>query len=145
MQTAEFDSERQMVERLLSLLASGASPWSLSHVSTEFEYANGRTDVIALLDTTVVLALEAKLTRWRDALDQAYRNTCFAHRSLVVLPPRTAERARAYRAEFERRGIGLCTVSADSVVVLIEPGDVAPLLPHLTTRAIAKLDDEAAA
>ncbi|MES2643873.1 MAG: hypothetical protein V4850_30575 [Myxococcota bacterium] len=141
----EFDSEREMVDRMLGLVISGASPWSPSRMCTEFEYANGRTDVIALLDSHIVLALEAKLTRWRIAVDQAYRNTCFAHRSFVVLPWKEALRASAHRAEFERRRIGLCGVRSDRIVVLIEPSEVHPVLPHLTTKAIARLDQEFAA
>jgi len=143
--TALYRSEQEMVEELLACLTSGSAPWSPVATSTEFDYANGRTDVIALLEKDTVLALEAKLTRWRDALQQAYRNTCFAHRSLVVLPRRAAERAWAHRGEFLRRNIGLCSVHGGQVVILIEPGKVSPLLPHLTLKALARLDVEAEA
>ncbi len=139
----EFLSEREMVETVMTLLSSGASPWEPSGLKKEFEYGNGRTDVIALLGTGTVLALEAKLTRWRVALQQAYRNTCFAHRSMVILPWHAAERACAHRHEFERRNVGLCAVKSDALVMLIEPTGVKPLLPHLTSRAIMELGQEA--
>lgn len=140
-----FNSESEMVEIMLDLINQGACPWTPSGVATEFDYSNGRTDVIALLDKDVVVAIEAKLTRWRDALQQAYRNTCFAHWSVVVLPWDAAERAARHRAEFERRRIGLCAVGSDGVVVLIEPRQNQPLLPRLTTRALDALGQVAAA
>jgi len=135
-----FQSESKMVDRVIELLASGASPWKASNTATEFDYCNGRTDVIALLKCNSILALEAKLTRWRDALHQAYRNSCFAHQSLVVLPWAVAEVACAHRDEFQRRGVGLCGVKDDQVVIMILPSAVEPLLPHVTTRAMAALD-----
>lgn len=138
--TGEFRSERELVDVLLDFLSSGTSPWPLSRTKTEFEYTNGRTDVIGLMGVDTVIALEAKLTKWREALQQAYRNTCFAHQSLVVLPWKVAQRASAYRQEFERRRVGLCGVGPEGVVVLIEPCGVEPILPTLTSKALANLE-----
>lgn len=138
--TGEFRSERELVDALLGLLSSGTSPWALSRMKTEFEYSNGRTDVIGLMGSDTVIALEAKLTKWRDALQQAYRNTCFAHHSLVVLPWKVAQRASAYRQEFERRRVGLCGVGPEGVVVLIEACGVEPVMPTLTSKALANLE-----
>lgn len=143
--TVTFASESQMVGVLIDLMAVGASPWNPARLATEFDYSGGRTDVIVLLEGGMVIALEAKLLRWREALQQAYRNTCFAHRSLVVLPWAAAERAAQHRAEFERRHVGLCAVMPDSVIVLIEPGFVEPLLPSLTSKARACLGEAAVA
>lgn len=138
--TGEFRSEQELVDVLLELLSSEGSPWSLSKMKTEFEYTNGRTDVIGLLGSNTVLALEAKLTKWRAALQQAYRNTCFAHQSMVVLPWKVAERASAYRHEFEQRKVGLCGVGPEGVVVFINPCGVEPVMPHLTSKALANLE-----
>ncbi len=138
--TGEFRTEQELVGVLLELLSSKRSPWALSRMETEFEYCNGRTDVIGLIGTNTVLAIEAKLIKWREALQQAYRNTCFAHQSLVVLPWKVAERASAYRQEFERRQVGLCGVGPEGVIVLIEPCGVEPVLPTLTSRALARLE-----
>lgn len=137
---AEFRTEQELVDALLGFLASEDSPWSLSKMKTEFDYSNGRTDVIGRLGSNRVLALEAKLTKWREALQQAYRNTCFAHKSLVVLPRGIAQRASAYRQEFERRQVGLCSVGPEGIVVLIEPCGLEPLMPMLTSKALARLD-----
>jgi hypothetical protein len=139
--TGEFRSEKELVDVLLGFLSSEGSPWLLSKLKTEFEYTNGRTDVIGLLGSNTILALEAKLTKWREALQQAYRNTCFAHQSLVVLPWKVAERASAYRHEFEQRSVGLCGVGPQGVVVLIEPCGVEPLMPNLTSKALANLEN----
>lgn len=138
--TGEFRSEQELVDVLLELLSSEGSPWLLSKMKTEFEYTNGRTDVIGLLGSSTVLALEAKLTKWRAALQQAYRNTCFAHQSMVVLPWKVAERASAYRHEFEQRKVGLCGVGPGGVVVFIDPCGVEPLMPNLTLMALANLE-----
>ena len=43
-----------------------------------------------LLSELILMAFEAKLKDWRYGLDQAYRNTCFAHKSYVVVPEATA-------------------------------------------------------
>jgi hypothetical protein len=135
-----FASEREMVAVVLSLMSSGGTPWITRGTATEFDYTSGRTDVIALLgDDDLVLALEAKLTKWRKALQQAYRNTCFAHCSLVLLPPAAARRAVVHRVEFERRKIGLGVVDRHGIQVLIAPAAVDPLLPQLTTQARALL------
>ncbi|MGA2083462.1 MAG: hypothetical protein ABSH53_23070 [Holophaga sp.] len=136
----EYRSEQELVEVLLGHLSSEASPWPLSKMKTEFDYANGRTDIIGLLGSSTVLALEAKLTKWREALQQAYRNTCFAHQSLVVLPQKIAERASAFRREFENRKVGLCGVGPEGVIVLIEPCGIEPLMPCLTSKAITVLE-----
>lgn len=140
----EFRWEADLVEALLLLMREGGTPWSARRTLREFEYTGGRADVLALSDVDVV-AFEAKLSRWRVALHQAYRNTAFAHRSFVVLPSAAASRAVAFRGEFERRGVGLCAVRAGAVDVLIEPRERVPLLPSLTTRALSQVAEGAAA
>src|SRR2546427_5324293 len=49
------------------------------------------TEIYTLsLHDALPISFEAKLKDWRYALDQAYRNTCFAHKSYVVVPEATA-------------------------------------------------------
>ena len=115
-----FVNERALVDRLLVHLEAVYSPWGRLAVTSEFFYQRGKTDVIAVDDFGNVIAFEAKLTKWRDALQQAYRNTCFATRSYVVLPQETAWLAQRYAGEFARRNVGLCYVDKNEIVVLEE-------------------------
>lgn len=131
-----FSNEEALVACFLSNLGDeGGSPWGAVSVATEFYYMRGRADVVAVTRTGEVLAFEAKLTRWRTALHQAYRNRCFAHRSFVVLPEAVACAASEWQAEFTRRGIGLCFVDGDRVVVLVEPASDEPLQLWLSHKA----------
>jgi hypothetical protein len=92
-------------------------------------------------DDGCVIAFEAKLIKWREALQQAYRNTCFAHRSYVVLPKDTAMLAHRYSAEFSLRGIGICYIWQEGVIVLQEAGETEPLQPWLSRQAISWVTD----
>ena len=128
-------SEEALVVKLLAQLIAPTAPWPIAHVGTEFDYRRGRADVVAVSPEGAVVAFEAKIDRWKAALRQAYRNTCFAHRTYVVLPAEHARIAHHHRAEFERLGVGLCSVEAESVVVLIESDAFSPLQPWLTEQA----------
>lgn len=123
----------------LSKSRDAQAEWDPTHVSREFDYSRGRTDVVALSAEGEVLAFEAKLKRWRDALDQAHRNRCFAHRTYVVVPDAVGERALANETEFRRRNVGLCLVSsACEVLVAIEPDTGEPWQPWLSDVAAAE-------
>lgn len=132
-----YRTERQLVLDFVRSL--GRSPWGPLAITREFDYQRGRADIVGVCSAGAVVAFEAKLTRWRTALQQAYRNTCFAHRSYVVLPWRVAQVAQKYSSEFDRRSVGLCTVHSGQVVVLHEARNVAPLQPWLTAAASSQL------
>jgi hypothetical protein len=127
--------ESNLVDEFLSATRSTAA-WGQMRTSTEFDYQRGRTDIIAIDRDGALIAFEAKLEKWRGALQQAYRNTCFAHRSYVLLPEKTALIASKYLAEFERRKVGLCYLSNGKLVVVYEPPLVAPIQPWLSKVAI---------
>jgi hypothetical protein len=129
-------SEAALVEELLVGLRRRTSPWGRLRIGTEFNFQRGRTDVVAVSPVAGLLAFEAKLTRWREALQQAYRNRCFARRSFVVLPEATAEMAVRYDEEFRRRRVGVCTVANRNVSILIESPDGDPLQGWLASAAI---------
>lgn len=131
----EFETEVDLVESLCRALLLGAGPWGIMQVRREFDYVRGRVDVVGVDISGRVVALEAKLSDWRRGLQQAYRNTCFAHTSFVVLPlSREAQTVRHIR-EFRRRSVGLCFVSVESISVPVVASDCQPLLPRLTERA----------
>jgi hypothetical protein len=129
------ETERDLLGLFIGSLDGGTSPWGSLRTSVEFNYTRGRTDVVALASDGSLLAFEAKLHRWRDALWQAYRNLCFAHRSYVLLPEKLAKHAHRYSAEFERAGVGICSLGPSGVSVLLEAQSSQPLQPWLTSAA----------
>lgn len=131
-----YSTEKMLVDQFVRVLGSETNPWGPVSVSCEFFYSRGRTDVVALAVGNILIAFEAKLKDWRCALDQAYRNTCFAHKSYVVVPEATALAAFAYVAEFKRRRVGLCYVDKGGKIrVLEEPEASIPIEPWTATRA----------
>jgi len=139
---AGYDSERSLVDQFVGCLTAAFAPWGAVQVSREFDYNRGRTDIVALTPNGEVLAFEAKLTRWKQALDQAYRNRCFAHHSFVLFPKETALSAYRHEAEFIRRGVGICYLENDSIVILLNPQPSEPLQPWLTEIASARASSE---
>lgn len=137
-----FRTEQILVESFLAVLEQQACPWGKVEFSCEFDYLRGRVDVIAVDPANTVIAFEAKLKDWKSALHQAYRNTCFAHQSYVVLPKSTAFTALSYLAEFEKRGVGLCYVDSGSVTILQASPSIAPLEPWLAAEVVSMLRDE---
>jgi hypothetical protein len=132
-----FPSEKKLVDCLLSLLETKATQWGAVHVAPEFFYSRGRTDVVAVDEGETLIAFEAKLKDWKTALHQAYRNTCFAHTSYVVLPKEAALIAFRFVGEFEKRGVGLCYIDDSNLVVLHESLHNQPLEPWLAYDAMS--------
>src|ERR1700687_5760454 len=132
-----FTKEKMLVDRLLSLLQSQSTFCAPVRVTPEFFYSRGRTDVVAVDQDDSVIAFEAKLTDWKTALHQAYRNTCFAHSSYVILPKKAALAAFRYAGEFEKRGVGLCYVDESALVVLHESSRSEPIEPWLSYDAVS--------
>jgi hypothetical protein len=135
MHSMVFASERQLIDHFMLQLASGLSAWQPVVLAREFNYNRGRADLVAVGADGTIIAFEAKLYRWRDALHQAYRNTCFAHRSYVVVPSVTGLSAQRYPAEFERRNVGLCAVSSEGFLVLHDALHRDPIQPWLAATA----------
>lgn len=131
----KYRSEDLLTEAFCSVLQSENSPWGAMEFIREFPYGRGRTDVVAVDNHGHVLAFELKLERWMDAMQQAYRNTCFAHLSYVVLPESTVERAHRRIPEFARRCVGICYVKNSAVVVSLPAGWQKPIQPWLSRTA----------
>jgi hypothetical protein len=136
---AEFTSEEALVNAFLAQLSGPGNDHPFrcqSAVTREIFYDRGKTDIVLVTNSGEVLAVEAKLARWRSALVQAYRNTCYAHRSFVLLPWGAAQQASRYDREFERRGVGLCAVHQNGDVVILRPAETRdPIEPWLSDRA----------
>ena len=129
-----FADEGFLVECFIERLPT-ASPWGAVQAATEFYYQRGRTDVVAHAADGRVIAIEAKLTDWRTALHQAFRNLCFAHQSYVLLPLVTALRAHQYSAEFVRRRVGICCLEGAKIVLLCDSIKAEPIEPWLYAEA----------
>jgi predicted RecB family endonuclease len=128
--------ESELVEELEAVLASSGNPFPKMAIAFEFNYQEGKVDVVASNGCGELFSFEAKLTRWRTAVHQAYRNTSFSHYSYVVLPAYAAKSALRSRHEFERRGIGLCSISDNGMTIEITASKRTPLLPWLTDSAM---------
>lgn len=137
-----FQLESQLVGKLENILIEDDNPFSQLAIAFEFDYQAGRVDIIATNASGELFAFEAKLTRWRAAVHQAYRNTSFTHYSYVVLPTGAARNAVRWRHEFERRGIGLCSVGLDGIVIEIPASKKTPLQPWLTNNAMEYIKQE---
>ena len=131
-----YESEAQLVQDFLRAIRSDAAPIPAVQIGAEFDYRDGRTDVISVTQDGELIAFEAKLTQWKVALHQAYRATSFANRAYVVMPAGVATRVLAHRHEFDRRRVGLCAMQPDgTITVLHEAPRVVPYMPSVSTRA----------
>jgi hypothetical protein len=138
--TESYSTEKRLVSDLSAHVTNGRGSVKLSKLAFEFGHSSGWTDVVGLGGRKVLHAFEAKLNRWKDALDQARKNRCFAHYCYVALPATAAKRALESRQDFEKFGVGLVVVSTDSARLAIRPKRNAPLLPWITKVAVATLE-----
>lgn len=67
-----------------------------------------------------LIAVEAKLSRWREALAQAIGYKDFTDRVYVALDAGRLELTKAMREEFERVGVGLLSCTPDTVMAMID-------------------------
>jgi hypothetical protein len=138
--TTSFESEAQLVDRLVTVLERRTTPWGRLQVLTEWDYRSGITDVLARTARKELIAFEAKLSNWRRAVYQAYRNTSFVVRAYVALPEIVAERLGSYRDVFARYGVGLCSLGRHRMSILVEARSSDPVMTWLASRAQASFD-----
>jgi len=139
-----FKTEQNLVRHFVRHLRRPTSPWGMLRTSREFEYQRGRVDVLAAAEHgRHLLAFEAKLFKWREALQQAYRNSSFACSSFVVLPARIAIRVQCHADDFYCRNVGLCYISGGKITIVFEPRRQAALEPWLRNAALAALKRQA--
>jgi hypothetical protein len=119
---------------LAAALQQGTWEFNCLDIAIEFVHGSGRTDVIAQCGGELI-AFETKLRDWRRAMQQAYRNSSFAHYSYVALPAAAADKANT--AEFVKRNIGLCSIDRGEVKITIAAPKQEPLKPWITATAIA--------
>ena len=69
-----------------------------------------------------IVAVEAKLTRWREAIEQAHAYLAFANRAFVALPTSIIERESRITAACHAAELGLLAVSSEGVAVVSSGG-----------------------
>ena len=106
-----------------------------SSLGFEFAHQSGRTDLIGVTEEGYLIAFEGKLLQWRKALDQARRNTSFAHYSYVLLPNYSASSAKKNREHFQNLGVGLVVMHNGRPKISIRARRQEPLMPWLTDTA----------
>jgi hypothetical protein len=67
------------------------------------------------IENPEVIAIEAKLTRWKEALEQAAWHRQYVDRSYVLLPIQHAGVAIASTPTFVASGVGLLVAEADRI------------------------------
>ena len=132
-----YTKEALLVRRFEECLNNFEKPFSIQKIANEFDYRSGRTDIIGISNSGELIAFEAKLKRWKDALNQAHKNFSFAHFSYVVLPNNAVNNALRQHYEFERRGVGLCSLDESSILIPIPGKRREPILPWLTESAVS--------
>jgi len=137
---AMYELESDLVKDFQAVIPGVPDTFTIIAMASEFNYVEGKVDLIAKDSNGDLVAFEAKLSRWRDALNQAYRNSSFAHYSYVVLPERTLENAVTHIAEFHRRGVGLCFFGLSGLRVKIPATRRNPIQPWLTNMAFSYID-----
>jgi len=135
-----YKFESDLVKDFQTVIFGAPNTFAVIAVASEFNYVEGKVDLIAKNSNGDLVAFEAKLSRWRNALNQAYRNSSFAHYSYVVLPETTLENAVSRINEFERRGVGLCFLGSSGLRVEIPATKKNPIQPWLTSIAMSYID-----
>lgn len=131
-----YHFETHLVEDFKRVISSNNKPFKIQDYATEFNYNSGRTDIIAKTESGKLIAFEAKLIRWEKAINQAYRNSSFAHYSYVLLPKDKIQIALSNVNEFKKRGIGLCSFTNEQIEIHIKAPHNMPFQPWLTSSAI---------
>ena len=137
---ATYLKEAKLVEDFKTFFENFKSPFNIVNSALEFNYLNGRADIVAKTEDGLLIAFEAKLGRWKIALHQAYRNSSFAHFSYVILPESSAQNALKYSYEFLKRGVGLYSVNSDGIKNEINAIKKEPLQPWLTDSAFTFIE-----
>lgn len=81
----------------------------------------GRVSGLTWASDLRVVAIEAKLAKWRQALVQASSYRRYADFSYVVLPSVVAESPRLDRAEFRGQGVGLISARVSGELAILVP------------------------
>jgi hypothetical protein len=136
----QFPTEAALVNQFVEILGTGRSYWRNVQIATEWKHRVGFADVLVRTTGGRLVAFEAKLSDWRRAFHQAYRNTSYANHVYVLLPACAVHRALLAREEFEFRGIGLCSLQNEKLKVHIKATEQDALLTWIRQQAHEHFD-----
>ncbi|MBI4393985.1 MAG: hypothetical protein HY556_09360 [Euryarchaeota archaeon] len=109
--------------------------WKVAH---EVEI-NGRYADLVFGRAATILAVELKLTDWREALAQASHYQTAAHESYVAMPLENTFAPMRQRGKWERAGVGLLGVDMEGGVRVVKPSRASERrLPFLTEHLLEK-------
>lgn len=135
-----YELECDLVKDFRTTLSGAPNPLAIIAMASEFNYVEGKVDLIGKNSNGDLIAFEAKLSRWRNALNQAYRNSSFVHYSYVVLPDTALGNVLSCVHEFHRRSVGLCSFGSSGIRVEIPASRKNPIQPWLTDVAMSYID-----
>jgi len=127
-----YNKEYELVKDFVEVLSGAESTWGQVRLFEEFNYQRGRTDVVVVTAAGAIIAFEAKLFKWRAGVRQAYRNTCFAHYSYLVLPEENAGVAASAIGLFADYSVGLCIASQGKLEIVIPSPRHEPIQPWIS-------------
>ncbi|MDP2858883.1 MAG: hypothetical protein Q8P50_13025 [Bacillota bacterium] len=129
---ATFISPDDMHERYLDELVD------LGLVQRISRYGYAASEWIELLPRSVA-AVEAKLARWQEVLEQAKLNLDFSDLSFAAMPTAAIKEKRGRSSHFEEAGVGVLVVSEQGIELTIQPKPVRQLSPDRTFQRIRVL------
>ena len=78
----------------------------------------GRIDFVGIRPSYEVIAIEAKLSRWRNALKQAKKYQLLADKVYVAVPEKVARNALKKKHQFKESGVGLISVGFNTRILI---------------------------
>lgn len=102
-----FEEELGVALAIREFGLEGFGRADLVWLAWENDAGSAEFTAIALKRRVRLTAIEAKVSDWRKGLQQAFRYRYFAHRSLLVMPMKTAEIAARFLATFRKLQVGL--------------------------------------
>ncbi len=135
-----YNLEKILVKDFKEHISCDNSPLEILTYATEFNYVSGKIDLLASNEKQQLIAFEAKLLKWKVALNQAYRNSSFAEYSYVVVPNNIIDRVKKFKNEFDKRGIGLISVNDEGIEIIFKSKYKKPIQPWLKQKGISFLN-----
>ncbi|MFA6455859.1 MAG: hypothetical protein WCW40_03475 [Bacteroidota bacterium] len=130
-----YKSESILVNKFVKSLTREDTPFTGLNCALEFNYNNGKVDIIAVDQMGHVFSFEAKLRVWKKAFQQAHRNSSFSHYSYVVIPKSQINNVLQHEEIFIKRGIGLCSIDSNKLEIFIMADRKHSIQPWLTQSA----------
>jgi hypothetical protein len=129
-----FRYEKDLIDTFLHHIDNSPNNWAFDIIIREFDYKNGKTDILASKSNHLI-AFEAKLSKWKKAVNQAYRNTIYANYSYVVLPESTGSTAFQNIDFFQKHGVGLILVNNEKAWIALSANHIKTNTNWITRKA----------